>query len=108
MQRRAFNITLARTYKWETEYEVEQEHFLKKVVPLFREITAGKAQLRLVGFEAGETQRGAAAIELAHWLFSEHDVHAGQASGWPIFTSFIDVRPFRTEQILLGVVSFNM
>lgn len=49
LQPTAFNITLARTYKWQTEYPRDQAAFLVALIRLFRKITGGAAALQLVG-----------------------------------------------------------
>lgn len=43
----SFNISLARTYKWQTENDVDQFAFVHALVELFRSLTGG--QLHLVG-----------------------------------------------------------
>ncbi|KAF9270059.1 hypothetical protein L218DRAFT_888394 [Marasmius fiardii PR-910] len=44
-----FNITLARTYKWQTENEQDQDSFLKAMIKLYQSITGGSPPLRLEG-----------------------------------------------------------
>ncbi|KAG7099041.1 hypothetical protein E1B28_000920 [Marasmius oreades] len=45
----AFNITLARTYKWQTENERDQESFLRAIVRLHQAVTGGLPPLKLEG-----------------------------------------------------------
>ncbi|PPQ62995.1 hypothetical protein CVT24_006101 [Panaeolus cyanescens] len=45
----AFNITLSRTYKWQTENRDDQAAFLEALVRLFRTITNGQVPLQLDG-----------------------------------------------------------
>ncbi|KAJ3524302.1 hypothetical protein NM688_g8587 [Phlebia brevispora] len=45
----AFNITLARTYRWQTENEQDQANFVIALVRLFRSLNGG-APLQVVGF----------------------------------------------------------
>ncbi|KAF8973564.1 exocyst complex component Sec3-domain-containing protein [Flammula alnicola] len=57
----AFNLTLSRTYRWQTESRDDQLHFLEAVVRLFRTVTGGQAPLQLDGVQdfdvsAGSTQ----------------------------------------------------
>ncbi|KAI0048330.1 hypothetical protein FA95DRAFT_1490994 [Auriscalpium vulgare] len=44
-----FNITLARTYRWQTENRNEQYAFLVSLVRLFRTIAGGSTSLQIVG-----------------------------------------------------------
>ncbi|TEB38979.1 exocyst protein [Coprinellus micaceus] len=46
---RSFNITLSRTYRWETESRELQASFLQTLVQLFRNVTGGAAPLQLEG-----------------------------------------------------------
>ncbi|KAJ3771437.1 exocyst complex component Sec3-domain-containing protein [Lentinula raphanica] len=46
----AFNITLSRTYRWQTENQQDQDAFIKSMIQLFHKITGGSAPLRLEGF----------------------------------------------------------
>ncbi|KIK07465.1 hypothetical protein K443DRAFT_673379 [Laccaria amethystina LaAM-08-1] len=46
----AFNITLSRTYRWQTENQDDQASFLEALISLFRVITSG-APLQLDGIE---------------------------------------------------------
>lgn len=48
-QSASFNITLARTYKWETENTADQTAFIRTVVELFRSLVG--APLHLVGVD---------------------------------------------------------
>ncbi|KAF8140415.1 exocyst complex component Sec3-domain-containing protein [Boletus edulis] len=50
----SFNITLARTYKWQTDNVVEQTEFVRAIVDLFRSLV--DAPLHLVGVD--ETSNG--------------------------------------------------
>ncbi|THV06009.1 exocyst complex component sec3 subunit [Dendrothele bispora CBS 962.96] len=52
----SFNITLSRTYRWQTENEQEQETFLHAIVQLFQNVTGGAA-LRVEGLANGESGR---------------------------------------------------
>ncbi|KAF7301154.1 Sec3-PIP2-bind domain-containing protein [Mycena indigotica] len=45
-----FNITLSRTYRWQTENAVDQTRFLETVIRLFRAVAPG-TQLQLEGIE---------------------------------------------------------
>ncbi|KAI0068299.1 exocyst complex component sec3 subunit [Artomyces pyxidatus] len=45
----AFNITLARTYRWQTEKPNEQFNFLITLVKLFRSVAGGSASLQVIG-----------------------------------------------------------
>ena len=45
MQPFSFNITLARTYKWNTEESNEQLDFLLTLVDLFRSVSSGSLQV---------------------------------------------------------------
>ncbi|KAI0328157.1 hypothetical protein GY45DRAFT_1326692 [Cubamyces sp. BRFM 1775] len=51
----AFNITMSRTYRWQTENQNDQSSFLSSLVQLFRAVMGGNAPLELVGVrEPGE------------------------------------------------------
>lgn len=52
-----FNITLARTYRWETERPNEQLAFLLALVDLFRIVSNGS--LQVIGLPETETRLGA-------------------------------------------------
>lgn len=43
-----FNVTLARTYRWQTEDEREQTNFVVSLIKLFRSVTRG-APLQIAG-----------------------------------------------------------
>jgi len=43
----AFNLTLSRTYRWQTENKEDQTKFLEDLVRLFRTVTNGQAPLQL-------------------------------------------------------------
>lgn len=43
-----FNVTLARTYRWQTENEREQNNFVVSLIKLFRSVTRG-APLQIAG-----------------------------------------------------------
>ncbi|KAI0961988.1 hypothetical protein AcW1_000916 [Taiwanofungus camphoratus] len=45
----AFNITLARTYRWQTENSKDQISFISSLVRLFRSATGGTTPLQLIG-----------------------------------------------------------
>lgn len=45
----AFNITLSRTYKWQTESAIDQNNFLSALIRLFRQFAGTSAPLRLEG-----------------------------------------------------------
>ncbi|KAJ3870293.1 exocyst complex component Sec3-domain-containing protein [Lentinula novae-zelandiae] len=45
----AFNITLSRTYRWQTESQQDQDTFIKAMIQLFHTVTGGSAPLRLDG-----------------------------------------------------------
>lgn len=55
----AFNITLSRTYKWQTESQADQNNFLVALIRLFRRVTRGAAPLRLEGIPDPDTAEGA-------------------------------------------------
>ncbi len=48
VQQLAFNVTLARTYKWQTENEKDQADFVLALIKLFRTV-AGGAPLQVKG-----------------------------------------------------------
>ncbi|KAG0704350.1 exocyst complex component Sec3-domain-containing protein [Suillus ampliporus] len=50
----SFNITLARTYKWQTENHLDQANFISAAVKLFSVVTNGTATLHLVGVRQNE------------------------------------------------------
>ena len=52
----AFNITLARTYRWQTEHSNEQLPFLHALVDLFRSFSNGP--LQVIGLPEAETRPG--------------------------------------------------
>ncbi|KAF8640686.1 hypothetical protein AX17_000342 [Amanita inopinata Kibby_2008] len=45
----AFNITLARTYRWQTENQADQANFLADLIRLFRTVTSSTMPLHLEG-----------------------------------------------------------
>ncbi|TBU49952.1 exocyst complex component Sec3-domain-containing protein [Dichomitus squalens] len=45
----AFNITMSRTYRWQTENQKDQSSFISDLIQLFRSVTGGNAPLELVG-----------------------------------------------------------
>ncbi|KAF8807747.1 exocyst complex component, sec3 subunit [Phlegmacium glaucopus] len=47
----AFNLTLSRTYRWQTENREDQTKFLEDLVRLFRTVTNGQAPLQLDGIQ---------------------------------------------------------
>ena len=51
----AINITLARTYKWQTEDEKDQANFVVSLIRLHRSITNG-APLKIVGIRDPDSQ----------------------------------------------------
>lgn len=53
----AFNITLSRTYRWQTENQDDQASFLEALIRLFRVITSG-APLQLDGIEVAAPVTG--------------------------------------------------
>ncbi|KXN85680.1 Exocyst complex component 1 [Leucoagaricus sp. SymC.cos] len=53
-----FNITLSRTYKWQTESPTDQSNFLVALVRLFRQITGGAAPLHLEGISDPDGSEG--------------------------------------------------
>ncbi|OAX44413.1 hypothetical protein K503DRAFT_706401 [Rhizopogon vinicolor AM-OR11-026] len=50
----SFNITLARTYKWQTENHFDQASFISAALKLFYVVTNGTATLHLVGVREDE------------------------------------------------------
>ncbi|KAG2045028.1 exocyst complex component Sec3-domain-containing protein [Suillus americanus] len=50
----SFNITLARTYKWQTESHLDQANFISAAVKLFYVVTNGTGTLHLVGVRQNE------------------------------------------------------
>ena len=69
----AFNITLARTYKWQTEQSNEQLAFLHALVDLFRTVSDGP--LQVVGLPEAETRSG---VTCDHSLYDRWTHHAQQ------------------------------
>lgn len=57
-QQASFNITLARTYKWQTENHLDQANFISAVVKLFYVVTNGTGTLHLVGVRQNEPGPG--------------------------------------------------
>ena len=47
----AFNLTLSRTYRWQTENKEDQVNFLEDLLRLFRTVTNGQAPLQLDGVQ---------------------------------------------------------
>ncbi|KAI0715395.1 exocyst complex component Sec3-domain-containing protein [Earliella scabrosa] len=45
----AFNITLSRPHRWQTENQRDQSTFISELIQLFRSVTGGNAPLELVG-----------------------------------------------------------
>jgi hypothetical protein len=54
----SFNITLARTYKWQTENHLDQANFISAAVKLFYIVTNGTGTLHLVGVRQSEPGPG--------------------------------------------------
>ena len=54
----AFDITLSRTYRWQTEDKEDQVDFLENLVRLFRTVTNGQASLRLDGIQDFDVSPG--------------------------------------------------
>ncbi|KZT30718.1 hypothetical protein NEOLEDRAFT_1126325 [Neolentinus lepideus HHB14362 ss-1] len=54
----SFNITLARTYRWDTENANDQANFLAALVKLFRSVTGGVALLDLIGLSDHDVTPG--------------------------------------------------
>ncbi|KAK7059116.1 hypothetical protein VNI00_001741 [Paramarasmius palmivorus] len=52
-----FNITLARTYRWQTENQREQDIFLRTLIQLFHTVTGGSMSLRVEGMSNGESSQ---------------------------------------------------
>ena len=52
----AFNITLARTYRWQTEDERGQANFVVSLIKLFHSISRG-APLQIVGIRDPDAAR---------------------------------------------------
>ncbi|KAG1784128.1 exocyst complex component Sec3-domain-containing protein [Suillus placidus] len=50
----SFNITLARTYKWQTENHLDQANFISAAAKLFYFVTNGAGTLHLVGVRQNE------------------------------------------------------
>lgn len=50
----SFNVTLARTYKWQTENHLDQANFISAAVKLFYFVTNGTGTLHLVGVQQNE------------------------------------------------------
>ncbi|KAF9015545.1 exocyst complex component, sec3 subunit [Cyathus striatus] len=55
----AFNITLSRTYRWQTENQIDQANFLEALIRLFHTITQGSAPLHLEGIHVPDVDPGA-------------------------------------------------
>jgi hypothetical protein len=53
----AFNITLSRTYRWQTENQADQTSFLEALVRLFRVVTSG-SPLQLEGLVVPDESTG--------------------------------------------------
>ncbi|KAF8917639.1 exocyst complex component Sec3-domain-containing protein [Mucidula mucida] len=47
----SFNITLSRTYKWQTEDVDDQHAFIDALIQLFNKVTGGNATLQVDGFD---------------------------------------------------------
>ncbi|GBE77755.1 hypothetical protein SCP_0106370 [Sparassis crispa] len=47
----AFKITMARTYRWQTENQKDQSNFIASLIKLFRTTTGSSASLQLVGVQ---------------------------------------------------------
>ena len=47
----AFNLTLSRTYRWQTENREDQVNFLDDLVRLFHTVTNGQTSLQLDGVQ---------------------------------------------------------
>ncbi|KAF8898913.1 exocyst complex component Sec3-domain-containing protein [Infundibulicybe gibba] len=62
----AFNITLARTYKWQTEEPTEQLRFLEALIQLFRFVTGGANSLELDGI-SDAVPAGRQPIQSDYW-----------------------------------------
>ncbi|KAG1757754.1 exocyst complex component Sec3-domain-containing protein [Suillus lakei] len=50
----SFNITLARTYKWQTENHLDQANFISAAVKLFYVVSNGTGTLHLIGVRQNE------------------------------------------------------
>ncbi|KAG5718258.1 Exocyst complex component 1 [Termitomyces sp. T112] len=91
----SFNITLSRTYRWQTENQLDQANFLDAVIQLFRLVAPGSA-LQLEGFQ--ESQKSS-------------DSRAAQSSLWPFTPSIVDrgsdFTPSPTTQTLLRTGSIS-
>jgi hypothetical protein len=60
----SFNITLSRTYRWDTESRDDQAQFLQAIVRLFRTETRGAAPLHLDGVPELADQSGPSALPI--------------------------------------------
>ncbi|KAF9029225.1 hypothetical protein BDZ89DRAFT_1133128 [Hymenopellis radicata] len=47
----SFNITLSRTYRWQTENVDDQHAFIDSLIQLFNKVTGGNATLQVDGFD---------------------------------------------------------
>ncbi|KDQ30968.1 hypothetical protein PLEOSDRAFT_1036431 [Pleurotus ostreatus PC15] len=47
----AFNITISRTYRWQTESQADQANFINATIRLFRQITNNSVPLQLEGMQ---------------------------------------------------------
>ncbi|KAF4605051.1 hypothetical protein EYR40_003834 [Pleurotus pulmonarius] len=47
----AFNITISRTYRWQTESQADQANFINAIIRLFRQITNNSVPLQLEGMQ---------------------------------------------------------
>ncbi|KAJ3575972.1 hypothetical protein NP233_g733 [Leucocoprinus birnbaumii] len=54
----AFNITLSRTYRWQTESQGDQTNFLIALIRLFRQISGGNGSLHLEGISDPDGAEG--------------------------------------------------
>lgn len=52
-----FNLTLSRTYQWESAFAVEQTNFLEALIKLFRTVTGGASSLHLEGLRDPDNAR---------------------------------------------------
>ncbi|TFK56552.1 hypothetical protein OE88DRAFT_1649908 [Heliocybe sulcata] len=54
----SFNVTLARTYRWDTENANDQANFLAALIRLFRSVAGGAASLDLIGLSDPDATPG--------------------------------------------------
>ncbi|KAF7967554.1 hypothetical protein HWV62_33929 [Athelia sp. TMB] len=80
----AFNITLARTYRWQTENVNDQVNFLTALIRLFRQVTGGARAVQLIGMDDPDAAPAGRAPIQSDYLRSPRN---GAPSAGPIGSS---------------------